>query len=367
MIVSHLKLPSPGIFGPGAEICHEPIDRPRRRSLGTAPLIRSCSDGVYFDSKGPCPGRTIGKSRASLLLTSAGAAPPCRCRRSQHRLLRGGHGGRTGRGAPARFSVRHPCLCRRGADAGRERLPHHRSLSARIWSTRFRDPATPRSGEQAAIGADLIALMDALAVKRAVLAGYDWGGRAACVAAALWPDRCIGLVSVNGYLVQDIAKAMVPARPEREVPLWYQYYFQFERGRAGLAANRRGIARILWQQWSPNWHFDDATFERSAVAFDNPDYVDVVIHSYRHRFGLADGDPHYADLQRRLAVLPVITVPAITLDGDGDGVVPATDGTASAPKFSGRRSHHVIPHAGHNLPQEEPEAFAAAVMALIKA
>jgi pimeloyl-ACP methyl ester carboxylesterase len=233
--------------------------------------------------------------------------------------------------------------------------------------TRFRDPATPRSGEQAAIGADLIALMDALSVKRAVLAGYDWGGRAACVAAALWPDRCTGLVSVNGYLVQDIAKAMVPARPEREVPLWYQYYFQVERGRAGLAANRRGIARILWQQWSPNWHFDDATFERTAVAFDNPDYVDIVIHSYRHRFGLADGDPHYADLQRRLAALPAITVPTITLDGDADGVVPATDGTASAPKFPGRRSHHVIPHAGHNLPQEEPEAFAAAVMALIKA
>ncbi len=233
--------------------------------------------------------------------------------------------------------------------------------------TRFRDPATPRSGEQAAIGADLIALMDALAVQRAVLAGYDWGGRAACVAAALWPDRCTGLVSVNGYLIQGIAKAMVPARPEREVPLWYQYYFQVERGRAGLAANRRGIARILWQQWSPNWHFDDATFERTAAAFDNPDYVDVVIHSYRHRFGLADGDPQYADLQRRLAALPAITVPTITLDGDADGVVPATDGTASAPKFSGRRSHHVIPRAGHNLPQEEPEAFAAAVMELIKA
>jgi pimeloyl-ACP methyl ester carboxylesterase len=233
--------------------------------------------------------------------------------------------------------------------------------------TRFRDPATPRSGEQAAIGADLIAPMDALAVKRAVLAGYDWGGRAACVAAALWPDRCTGLVSVNSYLVQDIAKAMVPARPEREVPLWYQYYFQVERGRAGLAANRRDIARILWQQWSPNWHFDDATFERTAAAFDNPDYVDVVIHSYRHRFGLADGDPQYADLQRRLAELPAIAVPTITLDGDGDAVAPATDGARSAAKFTGRRSHHVIPRAGHNLPQEEPEAFAAAVMELIKA
>jgi pimeloyl-ACP methyl ester carboxylesterase len=233
--------------------------------------------------------------------------------------------------------------------------------------TRFRDPATPRSGEQAAIGADLIALMDALGVKRAVFAGYDWGGRAACVAAALWPDRCTGLVSVNGYLIQDIAKAMVPAKPEREVALWYQYYFQLERGRADLAANRRGIARILWQQWSPNWQFDDAAFERTAEAHDNPDYVDVVIHSYRHRYGVADGDPQYAELQRRLAALPVIAVPTITLDGDGDGVAPATDGTRSAAKFTDRRSHRVIPRAGHNLPQEEPEAFADAVMELIKA
>lgn len=233
--------------------------------------------------------------------------------------------------------------------------------------TRFRDGKTPRSGEQAAIGADLIALMDALSVRRAVVAGYDWGGRAACVAAALWPERCIGLVSVNGYLIQDIGRAMVPMRPEREVALWYQYYFQLERGHAGLAANRRGIAKILWQQWSPNWHFDDASFERTARAHDNPDYVDVVIHSYRHRFGRADGDPNYADIQRRLAALPAISVPTITLDGDADGVAPATDGTASAAKFSARRAHHVIPHAGHNLPQEEPEAFAAAVMELIKA
>jgi pimeloyl-ACP methyl ester carboxylesterase len=233
--------------------------------------------------------------------------------------------------------------------------------------TRFRDGKTPRSGEQAAMGADLMALMDALGIARAVFAGYDWGGRAACVGAALWPERCIGLVAVNGYLIQDIAKAMVPAKPEREVSLWYQYYFQVERGRAGLAADRRSIARILWQQWSPNWGFDDAVFERTALAHDNPDYVDVVIHSYRHRFGLADGDPRYADIQRRLAALPVITVPAITLDGDGDGVAPATDGTAQAAKFSGPRTHRVIPGAGHNLPQEEPEAFVAAVMELIGA
>ena len=232
--------------------------------------------------------------------------------------------------------------------------------------TRFLDPATPRSGEQAAMGADLMALADALDVKRVVFAGYDWGGRAACVAAALWPDRCIGLVSVNSYLIQNIAKAMVPLKPQHEVPLWYQYYFQLERGRAGLAANRREIAKILWKQWSPNWQFDDACFERTAIAHDNPDYVDVVIHSYRHRFGLADGDPRYAELQRRLAESPAIHVPTITLDGDADGVAPATDGTATAAKFTSSRVHRVIPRAGHNLPQEEPGAFAAAVMELVK-
>jgi pimeloyl-ACP methyl ester carboxylesterase len=253
-----------------------------------------------------------------------------------------------------------PLLAGRGC---RVIVPYLRGYGA----TRFLDAMTPRSGEQAAIGADLKALMDALGIKRAVLAGYDWGGRAANVVAALWPDRCIGLVSVNSYQIQDIANAMVPLNPAREVALWYQYYFQLERGRAGLAANRREIARILWRQWSPNWHFDQATFDRTALAHDNPDYVDIVIHSYRHRFARAEGDPQYADLQRRLAALPPITVPTITLDGDADGVSPATDGTATAAKFSGRRNHRVIPRAGHNLPQEEPQAFAAAVMELIEA
>jgi pimeloyl-ACP methyl ester carboxylesterase len=233
--------------------------------------------------------------------------------------------------------------------------------------TKFLDKATPRSGEQAAMGADLMALMDALKIQRAVFAGYDWGGRAACIGAALWPERCIGLVCVNSYLIQDIARAMVPARPEREVPLWYQYYFQIERGRAGLAANRRGITKVLWEQWSPNWAFDEACLDRTAVAHDNPDYVDVVIHSYRHRYGLAESDPRYADIQQKLAALPPITVPAVTLDGEADGVAVATDGRSSAQRFTGRRVHRVVPRAGHNLPQEEPEAFAAAVMELIKA
>jgi len=232
--------------------------------------------------------------------------------------------------------------------------------------TRFRNAAPPRSGEQAAIGADLIALLDALSIPRAVFAGYDWGGRAACIGAALWPERCTGLVSVNGYLIQDIADALRPAPVARELAYWYQWYFQTERGRAGLAANRRDIAKILWKQWSPNWPFDAANFERTAMAHDNPDYVDVAIHSYRHRYGLASGDPRYADIQRRLDALPPITVPAITLDGDSDGVAPATDGTAQAAKFTGLRRHRVVSRAGHNLPQEEPEVFAAAVLELIE-
>ena len=230
--------------------------------------------------------------------------------------------------------------------------------------TRFLDAATMRSGEQAAIGADLIALMDSLAIERAVVAGYDWGGRAACVAAALFPQRCIGLVSVNSYLIQDIARAQEPVPPQSEVPLWYQYYFHQERGRRGLEIYRREIARLLWTQWSPSWKFDDATFERSAIAFDSPDYVDIVVHSYRHRFGLVPGDPRYAGLQDELARLPVISVPTITLDGAGDGVTPATDGKSTAARFSGRRTHRVIPSIGHNVPQEAPEAFTAAVAEL---
>src|SRR5215207_8126985 len=170
--------------------------------------------------------------------------------------------------------------------------------------TRFLDSATPRSGQQAAIGADVIALLDALDIPRAIFAGYDWGGRAACVAAALWPERCTGIVSVNNYLIQDISSAMTPIRPDLEAGFWYFYYFLTERGRAGLTANRREIARVIWTRNSPAWGFDDATLERAAEAFENPDYVDVVLHSYRHRLGQAPGDPRYDDLERRLATLP---------------------------------------------------------------
>ena len=233
--------------------------------------------------------------------------------------------------------------------------------------TRFLDSKTPRSGEQAAVGADLIALIDALGIKRAIFAGYDWGGRAACVGAALWPDRCVGLVTVNGYLIQNIARAMIPATPMHEVAYWYQYYFQIERGRAGLAANRREIAKILWRQWSPNWNFDDATFERSALAFDNPDYVDVVIQSYRHRFGYAPGDPALLGIEAKIQAQPAIGVPTINLDGEADGVRPISRASdPSAKKFTGFYERRILPTIGHNVPQEAPAESVAAIRDLMK-
>jgi pimeloyl-ACP methyl ester carboxylesterase len=232
--------------------------------------------------------------------------------------------------------------------------------------TRFLSDATPRSGEQAALGADLLALMDALKVPKAVLAGYDWGGRAACVVAALWPERCSGLLSFNSYNIQNIARAMVPDTPANEHSLWYQYYFHSERGRAGLAKDRRGVCKLLWKLWSPTWSFDDATFERSAVAFDNPDFVDVVIQSYRHRFALVPGDPAYAEIERRLSLQPAICVPTITFDGIDDGVRPPAPPTQHGHLFTGARSHRLVPGVGHNMPQEVPKVFADAVMELVR-
>jgi len=231
--------------------------------------------------------------------------------------------------------------------------------------TQFVDGATPRSGQQAALAHDLLALLDALRIERAVLAGYDWGGRAACIVAALWPQRARGLVSVNSYNLQDIARAGEPLSPESEQRLWYQYYFHSERGRAGLRQNRRALCRLLWRLWSPTWTFDERTYERSAAAFDNPDFVEVVIHSYRHRFGLVAGDPKLEPTEQRLAAQPPIAVPSITLDGADDGVM-SIGGTAHhAAHFTGRHEHRVIAGAGHNLPQEAPRAFAQAVQDLL--
>ena len=226
--------------------------------------------------------------------------------------------------------------------------------------TRFLKVETPRSGEQAALGADLLVLMDALHFERAVLGGYDWGGRASCVVAALWPERVLALVSANSYNIQDIARAIEPASAAEEAAFWYQYYFHSERGRRGLTKNRREITRLLWRMWSPTWAFDDATFDRTAGAFDNPDFVEVVIHSYRHRYGLAPGDPRYAAIEAALAAQPPIAVPAITIDGDADGVNPGT--AHHAKKFAGPHQHRIFEGAGHNLPQERPEEWARAVI-----
>ncbi len=226
--------------------------------------------------------------------------------------------------------------------------------------TSFLSVETPRSGEQAALGADLLALMDALKIERAVLGGYDWGGRAGCVVAALWPQRVTALVTGNSYNIQNIARAGEPLPAEQEAALWYQYYFHSERGRAGLTKDRRDVARVLWRMWSPRWAFDETIFDRSAVAFDNPDFVDVVIHSYRHRFGLASGDPAVAAIEAQLVAQPVITVPTIAIDGDSDGVNAGT--RHHSKKFSGPYQYRVFKGAGHNLPQERPIEWAQAVL-----
>lgn len=231
--------------------------------------------------------------------------------------------------------------------------------------TRFIDAATPRSGEQAALGADLLALLDALGIGKAVLAGYDWGGRAACVVAALWPERVAGLVSCDpGYNIQNIAAANSPAAPDAERRLWYQYYLHGERGRAGLAANRSEFCRLLWSLWSPTWAFDDATFARTRASFENPDFVEVVVHSYRHRYGLVPGDSAYAQIEQRLARAPSISVPTVVLSGADDGVSSKRDDSAAMRGFDGRVSRRVLEGVGHNVPQEAPEAFADAVISL---
>jgi pimeloyl-ACP methyl ester carboxylesterase len=229
-------------------------------------------------------------------------------------------------------------------------------------TTRFLSDDTPRNGEQAALATDTIALMDALAIEKAVVAGFDWGARSADILAALWPERCTGLVSVSGSLIGNQAVGNLPLPPEAELQWWYQYYFATERGRAGYEKYRREFAKLIWQTASPKWNFDDATFERSAASFDNPDHVAIVIHNYRWRLGLADGAAEYAELEQQLAAGPVITVPTITLEGDANGA-PHPEPSAYAEKFAGPYSHRTIQGGvGHNLPQEAPEAFADAVL-----
>jgi pimeloyl-ACP methyl ester carboxylesterase len=229
-------------------------------------------------------------------------------------------------------------------------------------TTRFLSGDTMRNGEQAALAFDALTLLDALDIDRAVVAGFDWGARTAGIVAALWPERCSGLVSVSGYLIGSQAAGKVPLPPQAELQWWYQYYFATERGRVGYEKYRREFSRLIWQTASPTWKFDDATFDRTAASFDNPDHVEIVVHNYRWRLGLADGEAHYGDVEKRLADAPNISVPAITLEGDANGA-PHPDPSAYAAKFQGPYTHRTLQGGiGHNLPQEAPEAFADAIV-----
>ena len=229
-------------------------------------------------------------------------------------------------------------------------------------TTRFLSSDTVRNGQQSVVATDIVALMDALKIEKAVLAGFDWGARTADIIAALWPERCKALVSVSGYLIGSQAAGKIPLLPQAELQWWYQYYFATERGREGYDKYRHDFAKLIWQIASPKWKFDDATFDRTAVAFDNPDHVAIVIHNYRWRLGLADGEAKYDELEKKLAEGPVIAVPTITLEGDANGA-PHPDPSAYAKKFSGKYAHRLIKGGiGHNLPQEAPQAFAEAVI-----
>ena len=229
-------------------------------------------------------------------------------------------------------------------------------------TTKFLESETARNGQQSALATDIVALMDALKIEKAVLGGYDWGARTANIIAALWPERCKAMVSVSGYLIGSQAANEKPLPPKAELAWWYQFYFATERGRLGYEQNRHDFAKLIWQLASPKWNFDDATFDRTAASFDNPDHVSIVIHNYRWRLGLADGEQKFDDFEKRLAASPVITVPTITLEGDANGA-PHPDAASYARKFSGKYEHRVIEGGiGHNPPQEAPQAFAKAVI-----
>jgi len=230
--------------------------------------------------------------------------------------------------------------------------------------TRYRDAATPRSGQQAALGADLLALMDSLGIGRALLAGYDWGGRAACIVGALWPERVHGLVSANGYNIQDIAGSARPAPPEQEARHWYQWYLHTDRGVAALAQDRAALCRHLWRLWSPTWRFTEAAFARTATSFDNPDFVATVVQSYRHRHRAAPGDPALQGIEDRLALRPRITVPSVVLHGADDGVDPPGNSEGCARWFAGSFRREVVEAAGHFLPREAPQPWIEAALTL---
>ena len=230
--------------------------------------------------------------------------------------------------------------------------------------TSFLAKKTLRSGQQAALGYDLLNLMNSIKIDKAILAGYDWGGRAACVVAALYPERCLGLISCNGYNIQDIKNSSKPSNPNTEQKLWYQYFFHSERGRLGLINMRHDFIKYLWQTWSPSWNFNDEIYGLSKSSFDNSDFVDVVVHSYKHRFGIVAGDPKFDLIEKDLSKQPKISVPSITIDGETDGVSELSNISKIKQKFSAHIRHQILPNIGHNVPQEDPKNFSRAVLEL---
>ena len=230
--------------------------------------------------------------------------------------------------------------------------------------TSFLAKKTLRSGQQAALGYDLLNLMNSIKIDKAILAGYDWGGRAACVVAALYPERCLGLISCNGYNIQDIKNSSKPSNPNTEQKLWYQYFFHSERGRLGLINMRHDFIKYLWKTWSPSWNFNDEIYGLSKSSFDNSDFVDVVVHSYKHRFGIVAGDPKFDLIEKNLSKQPKISVPSITIDGETDGVSELSNISKIKQKFSAHIRHQILPNIGHNVPQEDPKNFSRAVLEL---
>ena len=339
-------------------VMYEPIDDDRRRFLGTAFMALAAAE---LGAVVPAVRRRGARGRKNAIRPQLGPV-----KQIDAGVLNVGYVD-AGRGAAPAVILLHgwpydihsfdevvPLLT---ASGHRVIVPYLRGYG----TTRFLSAAAPRNGQQSVIAVDTITLMDALEIERAIVAGFDWGARTADIVAALWPERCKGLVSVSGYLIGSREANMAPLPPSAELAWWYQYYFATERGRAGYAKYRREFAKLIWQLASPKWDFDDATFDRSAASFDNPDHVSIVIHNYRWRLGLAEGESRYDDLERRLAVAPTVTVPTITLEGDANGA-PHPDASAYAAKFSGTYAHRVVTGGvGHNLPQEAPRAFVAAI------
>jgi len=343
----------------------EPINHQRRRFVGTAATALAAAQ---FGMVGPAGAQSDGAKRAALPATRPGTNTSfASLKQINAGVLNVGYAEAGPANGPAVMLLHGwpydihtyvdvaPLL----ASAGyRVIVPYLRGYG----TTRFLSSETARNGQQSVVAADIIALMDALKIEKATMGGCDWGARTANIMAALWPERCKALVSVSGYLIGNQEIGRMPLPPKAEFEWWYQYYFATERGRAGYEKYRREFARLIWQLASPKWAFDDATFNRSAAAFDNPDHVAIVIHNYRWRLGLAEGEPKYDGLEKRLAAGPVITVPTITLEGDANGAPHPEPGTY-AKKFSGRYLHRTITGGiGHNLPQEAPDAFAEAVV-----